>query len=319
MSAGLRALLEGVIDYAGLFPPTQLPLEPALRNYLKYRQEPERWMLGRFIIQAARLPELGALLKGLPGEAPLPLSVLGRGGPTMAEFSNGLVDDLKAMKDFHSNCPGRALIDGFEVRVAPLVLPELENLAQPRNLLSILIVAGKSGVFLEVGMEGDWRRNLDRLIKRIDRVRTEDARSSQVGVKLRCGGLEPAAFPSPEQVAAVIIAARDALVPLKFTAGLHHPIRHYHESVKTEMHGFLNVYVAGVLAHRCHLAEDQVRQILEDDNPAHFRFGDDGLAWQDYRASVGEIKLARQLAVTSFGSCSFDEPRDDLRELGLLR
>jgi hypothetical protein len=276
-------------------------------------------MLGRFIVQAAKLAELGALLKGMPGEPPLPLSVLGRGGPTMTEFSDGLVDDLKAMKDFQSTFPGRALIDGFEVRISPLVLPELENLAQPRNLLSILIVAGKSGVFLEVGMDGDWRRNLERLITRIDRVRTEDAHSSQVGVKLRCGGLEATAFPSSEQIAAVIIAARDSLVPLKLTAGLHHPVRHYSESVQTKMHGFLNVYVAGVLAHRCHLSEDQVRQILEDEDPKHFRFGDDGLAWQDYRASVGEIKLARQLAVTSFGSCSFDEPRDDLRTLGLLR
>jgi hypothetical protein len=76
--------------------------------------------------------------------------------------------------------------------------------------------------------------------------------------------------------------------------------------------------VAGVLAHRCHLGEEQVRQILEDEDPKHFRFDDAGLAWHDYRASLGEIKLARQLAVTSFGSCSFDEPRDDLRALGLL-
>ena len=35
MHASLRALLEGVIDYAGLFPPAKLPLPEALANYLR--------------------------------------------------------------------------------------------------------------------------------------------------------------------------------------------------------------------------------------------------------------------------------------------
>lgn len=317
MSASLRALLEGVIDYAGLFPPAQLPLEPAFRNYLQYRQEPDRWMLGRFIIQAAKLPDLGMLVKDLPADAPpLALSVLGRGGPTLVEFSQGLVDDFKTMQRFQAEFPGRGVIDAFEVRLAPSVLTGFDG--ERFNLLWMVIEAGKSSVFLEVGLDGDGRKNLALLLDRIDRAGAEGARSSQVGVKLRCGGLDAAAFPSTEQIAAVIIACRDALVPLKFTAGLHHPIRHFNAGVNTKMHGFLNVFAAGVFAHRFHLAEDQVRQILDDEDAKHFRFDDDGMTWKDYRASVGEIKLARQLAVTSFGSCSFDEPREDLRGLGLL-
>src|SRR5262249_40980704 len=121
-----------------------------------------------------------------------------------------------------------------------------------------------------------------------------------------------------EQVAFVITACRDALVPLKFTAGLHHPIRHYNDGVKTKMHGFLNVFGAGVLAHRHHLNENQVREIIEDEDPSHFVFTDESFRWKDYAATVGEIRLARQLGVTSFGSCSFDEPREDLRTLGLM-
>jgi hypothetical protein len=317
MSASLRALLEGVIDYAGLFPPAQLALEPALQNYLRYRQDPEHWMLGRFIIQAAKLPELGALLKQLPADTPpLALSVLGRGGPTPQEFAQGEIEDLNAIRRLQVEHPRRATVDGIEVRLAPAVLT---CFAQEEFNLFMLGEGGKVGVFLEVGLDDNWRQSLAKVLELIERRGSAGTRSSDLGVKLRCGGLEAAAFPPPEPIAAAITACRDALVPLKFTAGLHHPVRHYNEDVQAKMHGFLNVFAAGVLAHRFHLAEDQVRQILEDEEPRHFQFDDHSMRWQDYRASVGEIKLARQLAVTSFGSCSFDEPRDDLRRLGLLK
>ena len=59
MSATLRVLLGSIVDYAGLFPPARLPLDQAVRNYLRYRSEPESWMLGRFVLPAARLDESG--------------------------------------------------------------------------------------------------------------------------------------------------------------------------------------------------------------------------------------------------------------------
>ena len=39
MSPSLRALLTGIVDYAGLFPPAQLSLDEAIRNYARYRTE----------------------------------------------------------------------------------------------------------------------------------------------------------------------------------------------------------------------------------------------------------------------------------------
>src|SRR5437660_1475932 len=81
MSPSLRALLEHVIDYAGLFPPATLPLDEAVRNYARYRTEPEGWMLGRFICPAARLAELSPFADELfPDWRPLAVAVLGRGG-----------------------------------------------------------------------------------------------------------------------------------------------------------------------------------------------------------------------------------------------
>src|SRR5713101_4042837 len=59
MHACVRVLLNRILDYAGLFPPAKLPLEDALRTYLRYRKEsPHRWMLGRFVCPTARLPDL---------------------------------------------------------------------------------------------------------------------------------------------------------------------------------------------------------------------------------------------------------------------
>ena len=84
------------------------------------------------------------------------------------------------------------------------------------------------------------------------------------------------------------------------------------------MHGFLNVFGAGVLAHARQLTEERVQRILEDENAEDFAFADERFHWKQLDASVSEIRAARQSAVISFGSCSFEEPRDDLRALGLL-
>ena len=107
-------------------------------------------------------------------------------------------------------------------------------------------------------------------------------------------------------------------MPLKFTAGLHHPIRHFDTALQTYMHGFINVFTAGVLAHARGLGEADLRAVLADEDPAAFVFSDDGLRWRDWPLPRRRSPPARTDFVTSFGSCSFDEPRDDLRALGWM-
>ena len=138
------------------------------------------------------------------------------------------------------------------------------------------------------------------------------------GFKLRTGGLTADAFPSVEQLADAVIACRDHRCRWKATAGLHHPLRHYDSKIGVKMHGFLNVLFAAVFAETRQLSEKEVQEILADADPADFRIDDDGIRWRGFSASVAEIESARRCGFHSFGSCSFDEPRDDLRSLGLL-
>src|SRR5436305_7602207 len=115
MSPSLRALLEHVIDYAGLFPPASLPLEVAVRNYDSYRRGPDAWMLGRFVCPAARLAEL-------PPSQPLAVAALGRGGSDAAGFLDGVRQDLEDIAAFCAP-PGRRQGHWWAVGVYETRLP----------------------------------------------------------------------------------------------------------------------------------------------------------------------------------------------------
>jgi hypothetical protein len=300
MNASLRALLSGVIDYAGLFPPAQLPLAQAVRNDAAYRASPNAWMLGRFVCPAARLKDLAA--------AP-PLSVVGRGGATANDFPAGLRKDREDVLALRQRLPAAA-VGCYEVRLSN----ELLHPERGRDLRSALAgLDGQGAAFYEAEYGPGWTASVSALVPAL----TESS-GQQTGLKIRCGGATAAAVPSVADVAFALATCRKAGVPVKFTAGLHHPLRHSDATLGTKTHGFLNVFVAGVLGHARGLDEEALWPILEDEDPAHFRFDVAGLSWRDLHATTDEVAAARQRAVTSFGSCSFDEPREDLRTLGLL-
>jgi hypothetical protein len=125
------------------------------------------------------------------------------------------------------------------------------------------------------------------------------------------------AFPTSRQIAIALVTQARHRLPIKFTAGLHHPIRQFRGEVNTKMHGFLNVLGAAILAAEHQWGVDQTVMMLEDEDPRSFSFTDDFFAWRDWKIDVERLRHRRKF-VRSFGSCSFDEPRDDLRALNLL-
>ena len=49
-------LLEGLVDYAGLYPPAALAMSSAVRQYAQYRAAGSGWMLGRFVCRSRVAP-----------------------------------------------------------------------------------------------------------------------------------------------------------------------------------------------------------------------------------------------------------------------
>jgi len=309
MFASLRALLTELIDYAGLFPPARLPLDQAIRDYARYRRENDAWMLGRFIIPASRLEDLEPYHEELfRVDPPFAFSVLGRGGGSLTEFLTNLRDDLRDIAAFRKRHGDRVSVDVMEIRLPP-------DLADPLLPESALSLYKTLRIFPAVGLfpfcEAPDRP--EELLEQLAQLPDE-----RVGFKLRTGGLEASAFPSSERVAAALQGCLDAGVVFKATAGLHHPLPRFDATVQARMHGFVNVFFAGVLAYCRDMPAEQIRRLLDDDRPDHFAFTNKGASWQKHRCTTAEIAAARRDFVRSFGSCSFDEPREDLRTLGWL-
>jgi hypothetical protein len=58
--------------------------------------------------------------------------------------------------------------------------------------------------------------------------------------------------------------------------------------------------------------------LLSDTNGRHFEFAPTNVSWKGRSLALGQLREARERFASSFGSCSFDEPMDDLRTMNLL-
>jgi hypothetical protein len=306
MFPSLRALLSGLIDYAGLFPPANLPLDEAIRLYANYREGPDAWMLGRFICPAARLGELDAFAHIMKARQPFSISAIARAAATIEDLNSGLCEDFKAISTFRMRHGQYAAVDFLEIRLPP-------HARLGDQLLSMWELLEGGVQMLALFFETAPRAAAE-LIPFLPAV----SLGRPPGFKLRCGGLEAAAFPSSQDIAQALQVCLTARIPFKATAGLHHPLPRFDAGVNARMHGFVNLFVAGVLSQVHHLDVSAMAKILDETDPAHFTFDPDGLGWQDLRASTAQVAKARAGVFLSFGSCSFDEPRADLQALGWM-
>ncbi len=84
------------------------------------------------------------------------------------------------------------------------------------------------------------------------------------------------------------------------------------------MHGFMNVFAAGILAYTSGLDESEIIEVLTDEDPYEFIFNENGFIWNDTEITNSEIISAREKFMLSYGSCSFNEPVDDLKTMELF-
>jgi hypothetical protein len=320
MNLALRALLEGVVDYAGLFPPARLPLAEAARNYAKHRRSDDAWMLGRFVAPALQLRDFAAVVSRAPGEhVSWPLIALGPRCDTMVEWNTAIIDHFRRCDEFGDRHGELATISVME-----FVLPaELASLPARANdigrLIDVLLMqidgarTNVANVFLEAPPCPAASAIRQEIVNEIGNRRRG---ATSLGLKIRTGGLTAAAFPSTEELAEVIRLCENGAVAWKATAGLHDPLPQEFEEMGAWKHGFLNVLVATALAHSAGLDLATIGEILLERSASQFSFTNEGLSWRGCRATVAQVQASRG-RFTSFGSCSFDEPRDGLASLDL--
>lgn len=285
----LHILLHALIDYAGLFPPAGLNMAEAVANYGRYRNGPNAWALGRFVVPVARLEEFETHF--VPDRTMWHLSAL---------IGQNPAEDLARVAEFNGRHRQSAIIDTLETKVSEAAAIHDLKSKVPESIL----------VYFEIPSAGDpsqW----------IAAIGAAHARA-----KVRTGGLTPEMFPSEQQTLRFLAACINANVAFKATAGLHHPVRcvkpltYEKDAPSGTMHGFLNVFLAAAFL-LDGVPERELEKLLLDDDPSHFDFEEGTVAWQGHRLAQARLLESRALAA-SFGSCSFEEPINDLIALNLL-
>jgi hypothetical protein len=307
MFATVRALLEHIVDYAGLFPPAKLPLHEALRNYANYTSGSRHWLVGRFVCPAARLDELTAAAHSLRLDARVRVAVLGSSGADPDEFLARLGADVAALERFRQGWGRPDAAEVFEVALPPTAAQQADFLSRTLTMTT----PAQLCTFFEIPPGPSWD----------DDIRTACAYLSGIegaGLKVRCGGLTADAVPSDERLAEFMVRCRDARVAWKATAGLHHPLPHWDEQTGASMHGFLNVFTAAALSYVLILTTAQLVAVLRDRAGRDFWFQNDRFGWRHWQCSLADLQDIRQRWLPSFGSCSVDEPYADLVSMGLI-
>ena len=96
--ASLHALLARSVDYAGLFPPCSLALEPAIRNQASYTRTDDAWMLGSFVLPIAKFEEAKSYLSAFDQKHSLCISALGAKTDNASAFRETLSEQMQTMR-----------------------------------------------------------------------------------------------------------------------------------------------------------------------------------------------------------------------------
>ena len=246
--AALDTLLDGLIDYAGLYPPASLDMQPMVKQYAMALAGEPSWVVGRVIVPASRLEEFEAAAAGaLPGhedDDPWCVSAL-----VQLDAFDEQLERIAAFNDAHeAPGDGMALIDAIEIRASSATDIETIAAGLPEGLFP----------FVEIPVDADPRGLLAALA------------GEGFGAKIRTGGVEPHLYPAVKDIARFLVHTAAAQVPFKATAGLHHPLPNDNSGVPARQQGFVNVMLAAAAAQHLGLDEAAVADVLRCDDAAAF-------------------------------------------------
>ena len=268
-----------LVDDAAMFPPGNAPLAVSIREHASHQASAYASMVGPLLVRDVHVTGLIDL-----AEEPLEIGVIGTTGPL------GLERAIASLHDFP-----HIRVVAFEVP-----LPSSDLVPAAKTLVAAL--EGSNGITVSVelpraqaGPDAEW-------IKAADVVT-----GAGFQAKFRTGGTEASAYPTEQELAAVLGAL--SLRPFKLTAGLHRAVRNTQPGTGFEQHGFLNIMVA---VHRLlsGATVEDVVPILQSR---------DGAALAAFIGSWGDADLAAVRRVfRGFGCCGVTEPYEDLVDLGVI-
>ncbi|MEU0796023.1 hypothetical protein ABZ342_38690 [Amycolatopsis sp. NPDC005961] len=275
---GIPPLFARLVDDSALFPPGDAAMPEALRAHFASRESEHAGVLGVFLCQASRLPELITELIKIKPKQPLPLSLIidtGLGGVPKAISIVESRSELLALRMVEMPAPS----DVDEVwleRVSEFVPEDVIRVVEPRRGVGWL-----DGV-RKVIEHGSWP-------------------------KIRCGGKAGENFPNVDEVADFLaVVSGSSGASFKATNSLHRAVRHTDPDTGFVHHGFLNLLVASARS----LSGGDVRGALESTDA-------EALAEEARGLSEQAAKAVRAL-FASYAAASFEQPVADMGELGLL-
>jgi hypothetical protein len=307
-----HALLAGLFDYAGLFPPASLPLDEVLAGHVRYRTSGHGWMLGACVLPVAQLDVVSAAhachLPSGQGAIPVRFTVLASGDADQ---------DMRRVSAFNSHhadvANGAAVVDTIELKIAG-----------PEDLRAARTWASRGfDVYCEVPLGTGIEDRLDALA------------GAGLHAKLRMGGVTSDSIPSPDDVAVFLCGCVARGVVAKATAGLHHVLTGDHalapgrEGGRVRMFGFLNLVLAAGIAEGAGRAAVQspevcatVALLLTITDPPSWA-GHGQIEWRGPQGPVIEgplepFAVSGRTLIRSIGTCSFEDPVEDARGVGLI-
>src|SRR5712691_267540 len=281
-------LLRGLFDDASLFPPASLKMTAAVAAHAKHAAAWYSPVCGPFVCAEIRLSELRTVLQAT-GTNSIELSLVVTGGAAAVPTALDAVAADPRLRLRAVEVPALGATDPVEA---------VSAVAQALDNSPLAVAVG----YIEPPLAAlTDPANADRQLRIID--------DRGYRPKLRPGCTTAPAYPDEQTLAACLAVLVDRRLPFKCTAGLHHAVRHTAADTGFEHHGFLNVLLAVGAASQGASQAELAKLLAERDPVAVARqIGDlDGM-------DAGDIRYL----FNSFGTCSTEEPVQDLVALGLL-
>lgn len=329
MKNSIQQLLNTVFDYTGLKSGDRGDLRVALKIFTEFANSEHSWMLSRFVIPHHLIPLLSAfadrrnLIKG-----PLSLCITAPKTETLKDFKNVVKSIEHEILTVHAGYPGEVRTNILELSLPKVSVLNLDPEALVRALESVVTTAAASRllphrVYFELPA-GQKNVEVAKKITKVIAVHNKSILKRKIdnylfsGLKINCSENDEGEIPDAQYLAEIMLYARDANVALKFSGAENTPFTGIDYSEKKEIHGFMNVLMANMLAYTQDLSVEETVEVITDKTPENFFFKDDYAAWKALAAPSMEVKMLRMLSITSFNIINLNKVSEGLEEARLI-